>query len=147
VGPGAAQLCRRQKVATGGIGMAVQITTSATGRVAVVALDGEQDLATAEELRRTLVELCSRVPLIVVDFQRTTFVDSTVIGVVVGAWKRAQRHGHQVVGINAVGSVSKALHLTGVDALLQVSERVAAPDPTTLEQELSELLLSGGQQH
>lgn len=126
--------------------MTVQVTASETGRVAVVVLGGEQDLVTAEELRRTLVDLCSRVPLIVVDLQQTTFVDSTVIGVLVGAWKRARRHGHEVIGINASGSVSKALHLTGVDALLRVSEQARPPVPTSLEDELEDLLATSDNQ-
>lgn len=124
--------------------MSVQITTSATGRVAVVALLGEQDLVTAEELRQTLLELCARTSLVVLDFEQTSFIDSTVIGVLVGAWKRAQKHGHQVVAVNAHGTVAKALHLTGVDGLLQMpgaSELPARAD--SIERELASILGRG----
>lgn len=100
--------------------MAVQVSKSATGRVAVVALLGEQDLGTAEELRHKLLELSTRVPLVVIDFAATTFLDSTIIGVLVAAWKRSARHGHQVLGVNAHATVLKALQLTGVDSLLQM---------------------------
>lgn len=120
--------------------MTVQSTSSATGRVAVVALSGECDLATAEELRQSLVGLCSRVPLTVIDFAQTTFLDSTCIGVLVGAWKRAHRHGNQVLGINAHSCVRRALQLTGVDELLQLSERGTPAVPATFEQELEVLL-------
>lgn len=118
--------------------MPVQLTASASGRVVVVALIGEHDLATAEPLRRTLLELSSHVSLIVIDFDATEFMDSSVMGVLVGAAKRAARHGNRVIGVNARGIVLKAMAMTGVDALLQV--------PTTdvdLDQELSELLYRG----
>jgi anti-anti-sigma factor len=114
---------------------AVQVVASASGRVVVVSLVGEHDLANAENLRRTLLDLSSRVPLIVLDFDRTSFVDSSVLGVFAGACKRAARNGSSVIGVNARGIVLRALSMTGLDGLLDL-----APPPGELERELAALL-------
>ena len=113
----------------------VDVNASGSGRVAVVSLIGEHDLANAEHLRRTLLELSSHVSLIVLDFAQTTFVDSSVLGVFAGACKRAARHGNTVIGINAKGIVLRALTMTGIDAVLSM------PVPAQeLDDELAELL-------
>lgn len=100
--------------------MTVQVTASGTGRVVVVSLVGEHDLASAEAVRRTLLDLSSHVSLVVLDFDETTFVDSSVLGVFVGACKRAGRHGNRVIGVNARGIVLRAMQMTGVDELLAI---------------------------
>jgi anti-sigma B factor antagonist len=113
----------------------VDVTASGSGRVVVVSLIGEHDLANAENLRRTLLELSSHVSLIVLDFAQTTFVDSSVLGVIAGTCKRAARHGNTVVGINAKGIVLRALTMTGIDAVLAMPVPVAE-----LDDELADLL-------
>ena len=113
----------------------VSVTASASGRVVVVSLVGEHDLSSAEHLRRTLLELSSHVSLIVLDFDQTTFVDSSVLGVFAGACKRAAKHGNSMIGVNARGIVLRALTMTGIDAVLSMPVPVGE-----LEQELSALL-------
>jgi anti-sigma B factor antagonist len=116
--------------------MAISVTTSTTGRVAVVAPLGDHDIATAPALRRVLYELSADVPLIVLDFTETTFLDSTVMGVLVSGCKRSAAHGHRIIGINANGIVLKALEITGIGDLLQLAE--AAAD---LDSEIEQMLV------
>ncbi len=116
--------------------MAISVTTSTTGRVSVVAPLGEHDIATAPALRRVLYELTTDVPLVVLDFAETTFLDSTVLGVLVSACKRSAAQSHRVIGVNAHGIVLKALQITGIGDLLQVAETVA-----TLDSEIEALLV------
>lgn len=118
--------------------MAIEITASGSGRVVVVSLPGEHDLATAEQLRRTLLDLSSHIPLVVLDFVATSFVDSSVLGVFVGASKRAARHGNQVIGVNAKGIVLRAMQMTGVDELLCLPAPLGQYD-----EELAEMLQRG----
>jgi anti-sigma B factor antagonist len=55
----------------------------------VVALTGEVDLHTAPELKAALLRLVAEGPTrIVVDLSGATFVDSTTLGVLLGAVKR-----------------------------------------------------------
>lgn len=115
--------------------MPVQVTASGSGRVVVVSLVGDHDLASAEHIRRTLLELSSHVSLVVLDFDATTFIDSSVLGVFVGAAKRAARHGNRVIGVNASGVVLRAMTMTGVDAVLSLP-----PVLGDLEDELTAML-------
>jgi anti-sigma B factor antagonist len=115
--------------------MAISVTTSSSGRVAVVAALGEHDIATAPALRRVLYELSADVPLVVLDFAETTFLDSTVLGVLVSGCKRSASHGHRIIGVNASGIVLKALEITGIGDLLQLAETAA-----NLDREIEALL-------
>lgn len=108
--------------------MPVHVTASGTGRVVVVSLVGDHDLASAGLIRQTLLELSPRVRLVVVDFAATTFIDSSVLGVLAGAVKRAARHGNQVIGVHATGIVLRAVTLTGLDVLLGLSTPPAGHD-------------------
>ena len=115
--------------------MPIQVSSSGTGRVVVVSLVGDHDLASAEQIRQTLLELSSHVSLVVLDFDATTFVDSSVLGVFVGAAKRASRHGNRLIGVNATGIVLRALQMTGIDVLLSLP-----PSLGELDDELAELM-------
>jgi anti-sigma B factor antagonist len=115
--------------------MPIQISASGTGRVTVVSLVGDHDLASAEQIRQKLLELSSNVALVVLDFDATTFVDSSVLGVFVGAAKRAARHGNRLIGVNAKGIVLRALTMTGIDVLLDLP-----PSMGELEAGLADML-------
>ena len=115
--------------------MPIHVTSSGTGRVVVVSLVGDHDLASAEHIRQTLLELSSHVSLVVLDFDATTFVDSSVLGVFVGAAKRAARHGNRVIGVNAHGIVARAMQMTQIDVLLGLP-----PSLGELDDELALLL-------
>jgi len=66
------------------------LTTQAVGDgTFVVALSGEVDLYTAPELKTELLRLVAEEPRrIIVDMTDATFVDSTTLGVLLGAVKR-----------------------------------------------------------
>lgn len=118
--------------------MPVHVAASESGRVVVVSVIGEHDLSSAEQLRSPLLELSTHVPLVVLDFDQTTFVDSCVLGVFVGAAKRAARHGNRVIGVNACGIVLRAMRMTQIDTLLSLT-----PEPGELgdlDDELAMLL-------
>ena len=87
----------------------------------MVTLLGDHDIATSHEVRRALADV-RQVPLTVVELGDCTFVDSTVLGVLVGASRRAAEAGGRLVAVNASGIVARALELTGVDDLLHVTD-------------------------
>jgi len=103
----------------------MDVWTSATGRTAVVAPTGELDIANAVDLRRALTAAVERpgVRLVVVDLQSTTFVDSTILGVLVGAVRRGSRRAVQVVLTAPRSQVARTISLTGLDHLLPGQER------------------------
>lgn len=86
----------------------------------VVHLQGELDMSTADHLRQVLDGAMTRdAPGIVLDLAHLTFIDSTGIGVLVGASRRAQGLGRSFAVRNPGRAVLKTLRLTGVDQRLK----------------------------
>jgi anti-sigma B factor antagonist len=89
----------------------------------VLTISGEHDLSTAPELRRSLERLISGGDPIVIDLSPATFVDSSVLGVILDARRRAEEAGlgfavaHEVNGNDAVARV---LEITGLRSELPV---------------------------
>lgn len=103
----------------------MRLWRSISTNVAVVTPLGELDLATAEELREALEDACEGSRLVLVDFAGVTFLDSTTIGVLVGASKRCAEAGREFQVINAWGISHKVLRLTGLSELM--GEDASAP--------------------
>lgn len=102
--------------------VSISVSTGGEGET-LVTVSGELDLATAPTLRDTLVDLVGqrRPELLVLDLQGVTFMDSTAIGVIVGAKKRQTAGGgHFTVITNAL--VHRLLLLTGLDGFLDLRE-------------------------
>ena len=89
----------------------------------VIRLRGELDVATSVELRRVLAQaLEGRPRALVFDLADLSFVDSTGIGVLVGACRRAEEVDCSFVLRSPTRSVSKALRLTGIDRLIPIDQ-------------------------
>jgi anti-anti-sigma factor len=104
----------------------LDLWTSATGRTAVVTPRGELDIARTHDLRRCLYEVGPTTTLVLVDLQHVTFLDSSILGVLVGGVKRCTANGTQLMIVNAAGIPLKALTLTGLTHLLPEADRKAA---------------------
>lgn len=83
-------------------------------RIACVLPQGELDIVSAPELRGALDSL-DEASLVVVDLAQVTFLDSTVLGVVVAAARRLAACGRRLIIANAWGISARAcltdLHL------------------------------------
>jgi len=92
--------------------------------VVMVAVHGEHDIASAPALRAAIDEAFGRSQHVVVDLTPATFIDSTVLGVLLSARERAQEEevGYAVVLDAAAGDVAvrRILEVTGLDVLLPV---------------------------
>jgi anti-anti-sigma factor len=107
------------------------VSSAPADGVVLVAVHGEHDIATAPGLRAAIEEGLGRAQHVVVDLTPATFVDSTVLGVLLSARERAQEEelGYAVVLQPAEGdpAVRRILEVTGLDGLLPVHpERDAA---------------------
>jgi anti-sigma B factor antagonist len=82
----------------------------------VVHVVGEVDLATAPKLRDVLIEVLGATPTthLVVDLCEVGFVDSTGIGVMVGAHKRVMASGGRFSAVVTTPGVRKVLKTTGL---------------------------------
>jgi anti-sigma B factor antagonist len=92
--------------------------------VAVLSISGEHDLNTVPELRRRLDELVGEDSSIVVDLSPATFVDSSILGVILEVRRHANDAGlgFAVVQDGSVEAVARVLEITGLRAELPVHE-------------------------
>ena len=80
---------------------------------AIVRVGGELDVNTATELRQCLLGVTSEGPLrVTLDLSSLSFVDSTGLGVLVGALKRQRVRGGTLALTGLAGSVRKVFDIT-----------------------------------
>ena len=105
----------------------IDIHTSHEGAV-VVALRGEHDLASSDELAAALERAGAAEPLVVVDLSECAFIDSTVIAVIVTACARVQAEGRRLALVipQTGGIVARTAELSGLRALVPTFASLAA---------------------
>ena len=88
----------------------------------VVAVRGEINLFTAPELKSALSEAIeSGHTRIVVDLTDTTFLDSTALGVLIGAVKRLRSRDGRLTIVNVDDNIAKTFEITGLDQIFPIS--------------------------
>ena len=89
----------------------------------VVAVAGEVDVSNADQLRAALDErLGAGAPELTVDLAEVPYIDSTGIGVLVGAAHRVAEAGGTLVVARPQRNVERVLGLLGVQADLNIRE-------------------------
>jgi anti-sigma B factor antagonist len=93
--------------------------------LAVLTISGEHDLSTAPSLRRRLDRLLDERTATVVDLSPATFIDSSILGVILEGRRRAAEAdiGFAVVHSNGADAVDRVLEVTGLRAELPVHAR------------------------
>jgi anti-sigma B factor antagonist len=93
--------------------------------LAVLTISGEHDLSTAPNLRRRLDSLLNEGAVTVVDLSPATFIDSSILGVILDGRRRAAEAqlGFEVVHSNGADAVDRVLEVTGLRAELPVHAR------------------------
>ncbi len=87
----------------------------------VVAVAGEIDLFTAPELKAALGEALESGRIrIVVDLTETTFLDSTALGVLIGAVKRLRSRDGVLTIVNTDANIAKTFEITGLDQIFTI---------------------------
>ena len=87
----------------------------------VVIVTGEIDVATSPVLRQALADLVDLEGRITVDLSGTTFIDSSGLGVLVGALKRAREHGNEDLVLRGLQEpVRRVFEITGLTELFPV---------------------------
>jgi anti-anti-sigma factor len=91
---------------------AVETRSNAT----VVHVKGELDLTSAPELRKAFIDVLAETPRthLIVDLGGVEFIDSTGIGVIVGAHQRVTANGGWFSAVVTTPQVRKALQTTGL---------------------------------
>ncbi len=100
--------------------LSIQTTEDAARKVLVV---GEVDVSNADELRAALdAALPETTGELVADLSQTTYIDSTGIGVLVGAAHRAAEAGKKLVVAQPQKNVARVLELLGVAGDLNIQQ-------------------------
>lgn len=105
----------------------LEFRSDPTGRVAatVVAAVGDFDLCNAADFKTKLLRALTRgPPLLVLDLEHTTFVDSTILQVLVAIHRRAGLLGTAFCLANVTRSTARCLEVTGLDTYLSIHPSV-----------------------
>jgi anti-anti-sigma factor len=104
----------------------LSLETSMAGRVAVVALDGELDLAGAAALEQELSRLEAEPPdAVVLDLRAVEFMDSSGLRVIAVASQRARDRGQRLALVPGGEQVMRVFDITRMRERLDF---VAAPE-------------------
>ena len=98
----------------------------------VVPLSGDIDLASAPTLRARLNELSERRPTrVILDVTNLDFIDSTGLGVLVGALRRVRNDGGDLRVAGARPGIERVFSVTGLDRVFAlypaVNDALSAP--------------------
>ena len=102
----------------------MQVRTTRSSRAACLGLSGELDLSSADRLRKALLDICLGRDLVLVDLAAVTFLDSTVMGLLVAGAKRCAATGGQLLLTGAQGDPLRTLTIVGLEHLLLREDRV-----------------------
>ena len=104
--------------------MSLEITTGTAGEDRLVSVAGEVDVSCADELRAAIDAQIAEVVSgeLVVDLAEVPYIDSTGIGVLVGAAHRVSEAGGTLVVARPQRNVARVLGLLGVQADLNIRE-------------------------
>lgn len=103
--------------------MALNIAISQEADAVLVKVAGEVDVSNASELRGAIdAKLSETTGELVVDLADVPYIDSTGIGVLVGAAHRAQGQGATLVVARPQRNVARVLGMLGVEKDLNIRE-------------------------
>jgi anti-sigma B factor antagonist len=101
--------------------MHFEVLVSHASGMPVLEVGGEIDVASAPEFERSLSDFISKTPeIIVVDMSAVSFIDSTGLGVLVGAEAEVRENGKNLRLVVTQPHITKLLELTGLDAVFTV---------------------------
>jgi anti-sigma B factor antagonist len=107
--------------------MELSLTTRSTGAYTVLEVGGEVDVYTATRLRERLVELIDGgAHRVVVDLGRVDFLDSTGLGVLIGALKRLRTVSGTLALVCDKEPLLKIFRITALDQVFPLHPTVDA---------------------
>ena len=99
----------------------------------VVSVSGEIDLFTAPEFKqRVTAPIASGVDHVIVDLMETTFIDSSSLGVLIGAHRRLKSRGGRLLVACDNDAILKTFRVTGLDGVFGLAPSVECalgPEP------------------
>ena len=98
----------------------IDLTTAKDGKTLVFALSGSLDIATSPSIRAALTDASDGKQDVVVDLSLLEFLDSTGLGAMIGAHRRATENGGSLRLVVREGPILRLLNITGLIRVLAV---------------------------
>ncbi|HVB07055.1 MAG TPA: STAS domain-containing protein [Acidimicrobiales bacterium] len=99
----------------------LDISETSDNGVPVLALRGEIDLSSSPQLREALVRLQEEEPpVVVLDLSDVTFLDSTGLGILIGALKRRESAGGDLRLVITRPNLLKVFEITGLTTVFRL---------------------------
>jgi anti-sigma B factor antagonist len=93
----------------------------------IVTVSGEVDLFTAPEFKHcVMVAIAAGAKRLVVDLTKTSFIDSSSLGVLIGAHRRLTANGGRLVVVCTREAIVKTFRITGLDSVFALVDSVEA---------------------
>ena len=93
----------------------------------IVSVTGEVDLFTAPEFKqRVMAPIAAGVDHVIVDLMETTFIDSSSLGVLIGAHRRLKARGGTLIVACDTEAIVKTFRITGLDGVFRLVDSVQA---------------------
>jgi anti-sigma B factor antagonist len=106
------------------MGEELSVTVRRERGIVIAEVIGDIDVTTVAGLRERLFELADSGQPLIVDLNRITFIDSSGLGVLVGAARRADAHGGSLHVVCSRPQPRKLLWTTGVDRRIPLNATV-----------------------
>jgi anti-sigma B factor antagonist len=106
------------------MGDELSVTVRRERGVVIAEVTGNIDVSTVAGLRERLFGLADSGQPLIVDLNRVGFIDSTGLGVLIGAARRAEVHGGSLHAVCSRPQTRKLLWLTGVDRRIPLTATV-----------------------
>ena len=93
----------------------------------VVSVCGEIDLFTAPEFKQRMsAPIDEGRSNLVVDLSKTTFIDSSSLGVLIGAHRRLKLRGGELLVVCSNDAIAKTFKITGLDGVFTIAPTIEA---------------------
>jgi anti-sigma B factor antagonist len=110
--------------------MLLRVDCSSEADTARIAADGEIDLATVNKLRSAVTEVIQKgVRHLTVDLDKVSYIDSSGLGMLIGAHKRMTSTGGTLTILCSQARVLRLLSITGLDRVLRVTGHAGDYEP------------------
>ena len=101
--------------------LSIDVQTTPDGKTQIFVLHGSMDIATSPTVRAALLEAADGGRHdVIVDLTQLEFLDSTGLGALIGAHKRAKEHGGRVRLVAQEGQILRLLRITGLLGVFSV---------------------------
>lgn len=105
--------------------MSLSVSTETKDGSVVVHVGGDLDVYTAPQLQEALDQAFATGGRLVLDLLDVHFIDSTALGVLVGAHQRSQSENGELRLVVEDPLVLKIFHITGFDGVFSIFPRLA----------------------